>query len=101
MRRRKDRTDDNQTFIVEELEKLGFSVEKGHDDIIVGKDGKTGWYEIKDPKKVMSKKTGMMLESCLKDSQKRLRKEFKGHYRIVTHVWQICIDFDVTYQAYD
>lgn len=99
MRRRKDKIDANQPDIVKELRKLGLSVEVGHDDILVGYNGKTCWYEIKDPEEVISKKTGMMLESCLKDSQKRLRKEFKGHYRIVTHVWQICLDFDIIYRA--
>lgn len=69
-RRRKDRVDNNQSEIVKELRKAGFSVEVGHDDILVGKWGLTAWIEIKT-------KTGK-----LKPSQEKLLQEFKGAYAI-------------------
>lgn len=49
---------------------MGFSVEVGHDDILVGKWGLTAWFEIKT-------KTGK-----LKASQEKLLQEFQGHYAI-------------------
>lgn len=69
-RRRKDKVDSNQAEIVEELRKAGFSVEVGHDDILVGKWGLTAWIEIKT-------KIGK-----LKESQEKLLKEFQGAYAI-------------------
>jgi len=51
---------------------MGCSVEVGHDDILVGFLGKTYWFEIK---------TGPRAK--IKDSQKKLLREYKGHYSIV------------------
>lgn len=99
MRRRKDKIDANQTFIVNELKKKELSVEVGHDDILVGYYGRTYWFEIKNPDKI-SKKTGLLLESALEDDQIRLRRDFKGHYRIVTHLWQVCLEIGITYQVF-
>lgn len=70
MRRRKDKVDANQPQIVKDLRKAGFSVEVGHDDILVGKWGLTAWIEIKTP------------DGKLKPSQERLLEEFKGAYAI-------------------
>ena len=44
---RHKKVDANQPDIVKELRKLGYSVELDHDDIIVGHNGRTYWYEIK------------------------------------------------------
>ncbi len=86
--RRAARVDANQNEIVSGLLKLGISVELGHDDVICGYNGKTYWYELKNPNTV-SKKTGKILESAKKDDQKRLEAEFKGHYKIVSNIEEI------------
>ena len=83
--------DKNQNAICEALEKLGFSVEKGHDDILVGKHGKTWWFEIKSENAV-SKKTGKVREKAKKKSQVRLDNEWKGHYKIVSSLDEILAD---------
>ena len=83
--------DKNQNGICEALEKLGFSVEKGHDDILVGKHGKTWWFEIKSENAV-SKKTGKVREKAKKKSQVRLDNEWKGHYKIVSSLDEILAD---------
>ena len=70
--RRAAKVDSNQSQIVRDLRKAGFSVELNHDDILVGHQGKTYWFELKAGPK-----------SRLKDSQKKLLAEWKGHYAIV------------------
>ena len=82
------RVDDNQPQIVSELRKLGFSVETGYDDLIVGAYGKTYWIEIKDPAKAL-KKDGSFKSNALKDSQKKLSKDFKGNYFIACSTEEI------------
>ncbi len=71
-RRRKDRVDSNQAEIVKDLRKLGYSVIPGHDDILVGKNGRTYWFELKENSK-----------SKLQPSQEELLEEYQGHYKIV------------------
>jgi len=83
----------NQNEIVKALRKLGVSVELGHDDFLIGYNGKTLWYELKSDSAV-SKKTGLVLESKKKASQKRLESEWKGHYRIVSSLDEILIDME-------
>jgi len=70
--RRAAKVDSNQGDIVKDLRKLGYTVEVGHDDILVGANGKTYWFEIKVNEK-----------SQVKESQKKLLKSWKGHYAIV------------------
>ena len=70
--RRAAKIDANQPEIVKELRKLGYSVEVGHDDILVGYNGKTYWFEIKTSEKAK-----------VKESQIKLMSEYKGHYSIV------------------
>jgi len=82
------RVDANQPEIVKKLRQIGATVETGKDDILVGYRGKTFWFEIKDEDAV-SKKTGKILESEIQDSQKKLRREWRGHYRIVHSFEQI------------
>lgn len=92
MRRRKDKVDNNQAKIVSDLEKLpGITVETGHDDILVGYNGKTFWFEIKNPDRCRSEKTGKLLDSCLKDDQKRIKETFTGQYDIVFSVGEILV----------
>lgn len=70
--RRAAATDANQPQIVKDLRKLGYSVETDHDDILVGHQGKTYWFEVKTGPKAK-----------LKESQKKLLREWKGHYKII------------------
>lgn len=77
------RVDANQAAIVEELRMIhGLSVVAGHDDILVGWNGKTYWYEIKDPNKTLNK-DGTLKPDALKPSQKKLLAEWTGHYKVV------------------
>ncbi len=82
------RTDNNEAAIVKALRKMGYSVQVGMDDILIGTKGINFWFEIKDPKHV-SAKTGLINESAKKDSQKRLEKEWKGNYNIVSSLDEI------------
>ena len=86
------KVDANQSDIVKQLRKLGYSVQVGHDDILVGHKGKTLWYEIKDPEKTLSKKTGELLPSAIKLSQQALMSTWSGHYQIVWTLEQILAD---------
>ena len=85
----------NQNSIVKDLRKFA-SVELDHDDILVGYKGKTYWYELKSEKAV-SKRTGEILESAKKDSQKILEKEYKGHYKIVSSLDEILVDMEIEF----
>ena len=93
--RRAAKIDNNQPEIVAKLRKMGYSVEVNHDDILVGFKKRTLWYEIKEPEKAVSKKTGEILESAKKDSQKRLEREWKGHYKIVSSLEDILLDIEL------
>jgi hypothetical protein len=66
----------------------GVSVEKGHDDILLGFQGRTYWFEIKSVEAI-SKRSGDVLPSKLKPSQKKLLKTWKGHYKIVGTLQEI------------
>ena len=85
------KVDANQSEIVAALRKAGYSVEVGHDDILVGYQGKTYWYEIKDPEKLF-RNDGTFRAGQIKDSQYKLQGEFKGHYKIVWNVDMIFND---------
>lgn len=64
----------------------------GHDDVLIGRvvDGvqRTFWFEIKSASSV-SKKTGQVLESAKKQSQKKLETTWAGHYQIVSSLDEI------------
>jgi hypothetical protein len=79
--RRAAKVDANQGEIVKELRGLGYSVELDHDDILVGYRGRTFWYEIKTGPKAV-----------VKESQKRLVAQYKGHYKIVWSTEMILAD---------
>ncbi len=82
--RLKARTDSNQNEIIEKLRQIpGVTVELSHDDFLVGFRGKTYWFELKN-QDCVSKKTGKILETKIKEDQKRIRGTFTGHYRIVS-----------------
>ncbi len=84
-----DRVDNNQQKIVEALRKIpGVRVEVGHDDVLVGRNGKTYWFEIKNPDCV-SKITGKIQPSKIKPSQYKLMGTWTGHYSIAWELEQI------------
>lgn len=83
------RTDSNQPDIVKYLRSIpGVTVQVSMDDILVGFRGKNFWFEIKEPGTV-SKKTGKINESAIKQTQKDLREKWKGQYNIVHSIEQI------------
>ncbi len=75
------RIDANQPEIVKQLRELGYSVELNHDDILVGIDGVTYWYEIKTSAKAQ-----------VKPSQIKLLDNWQGHYKIVWSLEMILAD---------
>lgn len=94
--RHRSKIDDNQRAIVKALRQIpNLSVEMGHDDIMVGHDNKTYWYEIKSPKAI-SKTTGKPLSNAIKPSQLKLLAEWKGHYKIVSTLDEILEDMGIT-----
>jgi len=82
------RTDANEAGIVKSLRKMGYSVQIGVDDILVGINMRNYWFEIKDPKH-KSKKTGLINESAKKPTQRILEKTWKGQYHIVSELEEI------------
>lgn len=89
------RTDSNQKPIVEALRELPcLSVETDHDDIFVGYKGFNYWYELKTDEAI-SKRTGKIKESSKRKSQKKLEKNWKGHYKIVSSFDEILNDIGI------
>jgi hypothetical protein len=80
--------DENQPEIVEELKKRGYSVAENKDDIFVGKNGKNGWFEIKNPETALNK-DGTFKKGAIKPGQQKLKDTWKGQYDIVTTAEQI------------
>jgi len=86
--------DVNQPEIVEALLKIpGITVELDCNDILVGHNCKTYWFEIKAPDTVG--KNGKIRESAIRPNQKELRATWKGHYRIVSSLDEILKDLGV------
>lgn len=75
------RIDENQNQIVSVLRAYGFSVQVGMDDLLVGFNGRSYWFEIKDPSKT-KKKNGDYKAGAVKPSQQKLLHEWRGHYSI-------------------
>ena len=88
------RIDKNQPAIVKALRAIpGVTVQVGMDEILIGcKDPagipRTYWIEIKQPDTV-SKKTGEIKHSAIKESQHKLLANFTGHYAICHSLDQI------------
>jgi hypothetical protein len=83
------RIDANQPEIVKQLRSIaGVSVVLDKDDIIVGRNKKSYWFEIKDPEKLFNKK-GYMQAEQIKESQWELTRNYTGHYEIVWSIDQI------------
>jgi len=90
MRARK--VDGSQGAIVKALRDIpGVTVDLGHDDILVGYQGKTYWFEVKDPENALDK-NGFLLKHAVKKSQRKLLSTWNGHYRIVWTLDQILED---------
>jgi len=81
------RTDENESEIVKDLRKLGYTVITGVDDIFVSGRGINFWFEIKDKRTL--DKNGKVRESEIKDSQKKIRETWRGQYDIVSSTEQI------------
>ena len=81
-RLRADKIDANQKEIVDALRKLeGISVQPGMNDICVGYNGQTYWYEIKTGPK-----------AYITPAQHKLLKSWTGHYKIVWTLQMILAD---------
>jgi len=86
------KVDTNQGDIVKQLRTLpGVEVDVGHDDIIVGWNGKNFWYEIKNEDEV-SRKTGGIKPSALTHTESNLLTYWTGHYKVVWTFEQIVED---------
>lgn len=82
------RVDENQQSLVEVLRQIpGVSVQTGHDDLLVGYQGRTHWIEVKNPKEV--RKDGKLKAGALKPSQKALIESWTGSYHVVHHLDQV------------
>ena len=93
--RRAAKVDANQPGIVQALRKIpGVTVEVGHDDILVGHNGRTYWFELKPESAVGA--DGEVLASKVKGTQRELEKTWQGHYRIVWSLDQILADMGIT-----
>jgi Holliday junction resolvase len=85
---RAKRIDENQTQIVEELRKRGFSVAvtsslgKGFPDIVVGRKNKNFLFELKDNKKTTSQKK-------LTPDEEKFKEGWKGQYNVVETIEEI------------
>ena len=94
--RRAANIDKNQKDIVEALRALGCSVQTDVDDILVGFQGLTFWYELKSENAV--KKDGSISEKAIKPGQKTIRDTWRGHYKIVSSLEQIILDMNQTFK---
>ncbi len=92
----KQRTDTGQASVVATLRKLGITVETGHDDMLCGRNGITLWVEWKSDR-ATSKRTGKVLESGIKPSQKKIRETFSGAYLITNRIQDITDFFGIKY----
>jgi len=78
--------DKNQNQIVKDLRDMGFSVETDHDDILVGKHGKTLWIEIKDGspfRKDGKLKPNPSNKKGIQNSQYKILWNWRGQYNII------------------
>lgn len=84
---RAKRIDANQAHIVLALRQVpGLSVALDHDDILVGYQGHTYWFEVKN-------KDG---RNRIQPSQQKLINGWKGHYRVIHTLDDILIDLGIT-----
>lgn len=79
------KTDANQAKIVKELRDLGYSVELDHDDLLVAKDGRMVWVEVKNPDG----------RNRLQKKQKDLLENWPGPYLIARSTQDIVEWFEL------
>ena len=93
--RRAAKVDMNQKEIVRKLRQIpGVTVCPGHDDILVGHNGRTYWFEIKRPEAI-SKKTGEVKPSEITASERELLELWRGHYSIVSTFEEIMSEIQI------
>jgi len=91
--RRAAKVDDNQERIANAIRKNGGSVYsgaalgKGVPDLVVGVAGRTGLFEVKDGSKPPSARK-------LTPDQEKFRREWKGHYCVVSTVEEALTQLD-------
>jgi hypothetical protein len=99
LNRRAAKVDSNQSDIVKGLLKIpGVSVDVGHSDLLIGRvvngEPRTFWVEIKNPAVV--KKNGELQKGALRDSQKKIKQEWKGQYLVAWTLEQILQEIGIT-----
>jgi len=92
--RRAAKNDANQIEMVEILRKSGFSVETGHDDVLIGRNDVTQWTELK--KSSPFGKKGKILKGFIKDSQYKILRTWKGQYNIIWRIDQVRALYNLT-----
>jgi hypothetical protein len=97
--RRKKKIDSNQTELVRQLRSIpGVTVETDKDDLLIGRvvngEPRTFWVEIKNPAAV--KKNGELRKGALRDSQKKIKQEWKGQYLVAWTLEQILQEIGIT-----
>ena len=92
--KQRSKIDTNQKAIVAALRKIpGITVAVNHDDVLLGYQGKTYWYEIKSENP--RKKDGAIKKKSLKPSQIELLTSWSGHYKIVWSLDMILLDIGI------
>lgn len=87
--RRAAKVDANQAAIVRALRCYpSITVETGHDDLLVGYNLQTFWFEVKD-ESVRSKHTGFVRRSKLTKTEVHRLDNWRGFYRVVFNVNEI------------
>lgn len=67
----------------------GVTVALGHDDVLVGHQGRTYWFEIKSKRALRKDGTLGLKDRKTTDKQVALLEGWRGHYRIVSTVEEI------------
>ena len=83
------KVDLNQNRIMNELRDMGISVEPRHDDLLVGYQGRTFWFECKNPETCFKADGVTFSKGAIKATQSKIRSTWRGHYSIVWSLEQI------------
>jgi len=73
----------------------GVTVALGHNDVLVGYQGRTYWYEIKSRRALRKDGTLGLKDRKTTDKQQALLAAWRGHYRIVSTVEEILRDLGI------
>jgi hypothetical protein len=95
--RRAKRRDTNEPAVIDALKSIsGLTIIMTDAvDLIIGYKGRNYLIELKAESSI-SKKTGKVLESRIQESQKTLRKEWRGQYLITASLDEILKEIGVT-----